>query len=210
MAIELARSLNLADNTHNRSSFPAMVQTPTKSISLAAFLKLPETKPASEFVDGQIFQKPMPQGKHSTIQGDLCTAIEVALKPERIARAYPELRSTFGGRSTVPDVTVFAWERIPRDDDGKVANVFEIAPDWTIEILSPDQSQTKVVRNILHCLSNGTKMGWLIDPEEELVFVYFADRTLAVFEEKDCLLPVPDFAAAFKLTVGELFAWLAD
>ena len=187
-----------------------MVQTPTKPISLEAFLKLPETKPASEFVDGQIIQKPMPQGKHSTIQRDLCTAIETALKPERIARAYPELRCTFGGRSTVPDVAVFSWERIPRDDDGKIANVFVIAPDWTIEILSPEQSQTKVVRNILHCLSNGTNMGWLIDPEEELVFVYFADRTLAVFEEKDSLLPVPEFSAAFKLTVGELFGWLED
>jgi Uma2 family endonuclease len=37
-----------------------MVQTPIKSISIEEFLKLPETKPASEFVDGQISQKPMP------------------------------------------------------------------------------------------------------------------------------------------------------
>ena len=136
-----------------------MVQTKVKSISIEEFLKLPETKPASEFVDGQIIQKPMPQGKHSTIQGDLVPAINTALKPAKVARAYPELRCTFGGRSTVPDVTVFAWGRIPRDNDGKVANVFALAPDWTIEILSPDQSQTKVVRNILHCLSHGTQMG---------------------------------------------------
>ena len=114
-----------------------MVQTPIKSISLEDFLKRSETKPASEFVAGQIIQKPMPQGKHSTIQGDLVPAINTALKPERIGRAYPELRCTFGGRSLakpllwsiVPDVAVFAWERIPRDDDGKVANVFAIAPD---------------------------------------------------------------------------------
>jgi Uma2 family endonuclease len=187
-----------------------MVQTSIKPISLEAFLKLPETKPASEFVDGQIIQKPMPQGKHSTIQRDLCTAIETILKPVRIARAYPELRCTFAGRSTVPDVTVFTWERIPRDDDGKVANVFAIAPDWTMEILSPDQSQTKVVRNILHCLSNGTQMGWLIDPDEELVFVYLANRTISVFEAKDDLLPVPEFAASFQLTVGQIFSWLED
>ncbi len=187
-----------------------MVQTPIKSSALEAFLKLPETKPASEFVDGRIIQKPMPQGKHSTIQGDLVPAINTALKPDRIARAYPELRCTFGNRSTVLDVTVFAWNRIPRDDDGKVANVFAIAPDWTIEILSPDQSQTKVIRNILYCLSNGTKMGWLIDPAEELVFVYLADRTISVFEERDDLLPVPEFAALFQLTVGQLFGWLED
>jgi len=31
-----------------------MVQTPAKPITLAEFLTLPETKPASEFIDGQI------------------------------------------------------------------------------------------------------------------------------------------------------------
>jgi Uma2 family endonuclease len=88
-----------------------------------------------------------------------------------------------------------------------VSNAFAIPPDWTIEILSPEQSQTKVVRNILHCLDHGTQMGWLIDPEEETVFVYFSDRTVAIFEEKGDRIPVPDFAAAFHLTVGQLFGW---
>ncbi len=187
-----------------------MVQTPAKSITLEEFLKLTETKPASEYIDGQIIQKPMPRGKHSRIQGDSISFINGLLRRKRIACAFPELRCTFGGRSTVPDVTVFTLDRIPRDANGEVANVFVIAPDWTIEILSPDQNQTKVTKNILHCLQYETQMGWLIDPEEELIFVYFEDRTLAVFEEKDSLLPVPEFAAAFKLTVGELFGWLAD
>ncbi|MEB3289351.1 MAG: Uma2 family endonuclease [Leptolyngbya sp.] len=179
-------------------------------MTLDEFLKLPETKPASEFIDGQILQKPMPQGKHSTIQGDLVSALNTVLKPSRIARAYPELRCTFGNKSIVPDVTVFTWERIPRDQNGKVANIFAIAPDWTIKILSPDQSQTKVVRNILHCLAHGTQMGWLIDPEEELVFVYLGDRTLAVFEEKSDHLPVPSFAKSFHLTVSQLFSGLEE
>ncbi|MBN8564859.1 MAG: Uma2 family endonuclease [Leptolyngbya sp. UWPOB_LEPTO1] len=179
-----------------------MVQTPTKPLTLEEFLQLPETKPASEFIDGQMIQKPMPQGKHSTVQGDLVSAINTVLKLNHIARAYPELRCTFGGRSVVPDIAVFVWERIPRDQNGKVSNTFAVSPDWTIEILSPDQSQTKVVRNILQCLANGTQMSWLIDPEEELVFVYFADRTLAVFENASDLIPVPTFAGDVHLTVG--------
>ncbi|BAY27653.1 hypothetical protein NIES2100_74780 [Calothrix sp. NIES-2100] len=187
-----------------------MVQTPTKPLTLEEFLQIPETKPASEFINGQIIQKPMPQGKHSTVQGDLVSSVNTVLKPNRIARAYPELRCTFGGRSLVPDVTVFTLERIPRDENGKVSNTFSIAPDWTIEILSPDQSQTKVVRNILHCLAHGTQMGWLIDPEEELVFVYFADRTLAVFEEQSDRIPVPPFAESFHLSIGQLFSWLSE
>ncbi|NJO11483.1 MAG: Uma2 family endonuclease [Leptolyngbyaceae cyanobacterium SL_1_1] len=185
-----------------------MVQTPAKPLTLNEFLQLPETKPASEFIDGQIIQKPMPQGKHSTLQGDLVPAVNSVLKPQRIARAYPELRCTFGGRSIVPDVAVFRWQRIPRDPNGKVSNTFALAPDWTIEILSPDQSHTKVVRNILHCLAHGAQMGWLIDPDEELVFVYFSDRPIAVFEKAGDRLPVPPFAQPFTLTVGELFSWL--
>ncbi|HBK65041.1 MAG TPA: hypothetical protein DD000_16380, partial [Cyanobacteria bacterium UBA11166] len=114
------------------------------------------------------------------------------------------------GKSIVPDVTVFTWKRIPRDENGEVSNTFKIAPDWTIEILSPEQSQTKVVRNILHCLAHGTQMGWLIDPDEKLVFVYFANRTIAVFEEDNDSLPVPDFAESFSLTVGKLFSWLNE
>jgi Uma2 family endonuclease len=45
---------------------------------------MPETKPASEFIDGDIIQKPMPQGKHSTLQLDLGSSINRALKTQRI------------------------------------------------------------------------------------------------------------------------------
>ncbi len=40
-----------------------MVTTPSKPITLEEFLALPETKPAREYIDGKILQKPMPQGE---------------------------------------------------------------------------------------------------------------------------------------------------
>ena len=189
---------------------PKMVQFLSKSITMAEFVQLPETTPANEYIDGKIIPKPMPQGKHSTIQGELVPTINTVVKPKRIARAFPELRCTFGGRSTVPDIAVFVWNRIPRDQNGEVANAFLIAPDWTIEILSPDQSQTKVTKNILHCLKHGTQMGWLIDPLEQTVFVFRPKQETEVFEELDALLPVPRFASELQLTVGDLFAWLLE
>ena len=36
--------------------YKAMVTTPAKQISLEEFLQLPETKPASEYIDGKIIQ----------------------------------------------------------------------------------------------------------------------------------------------------------
>jgi Uma2 family endonuclease len=187
-----------------------MVQTPAKPLSLEEFLKLPETEPASEYIDGQIIQKPMPQGEHSVIQGELIIVINAVVKPKKVARAFPELRCMFGGRSIVPDVAIFTWERIPRKENGGVANVFQAAPDWIIEILSPDQSATKVTKKILHSLKHETQMGWLIDPDDQTIFVYQPKQQLEVFDEMEEQLPVPPFASELRLTVGDVFGWLLE
>ncbi|NET36300.1 MAG: Uma2 family endonuclease [Cyanothece sp. SIO1E1] len=91
-----------------------------------------------------------------------------------------------------------------------VANVFPLAPDWTIEILSPDPNQTKVTKNILHCLRYGTQLGLLIDPNEQTVFVYRPGHQTEVFDQPDAKLPVPAFVSDLQLTVGDLFAWLSE
>ncbi|MEM6522128.1 MAG: Uma2 family endonuclease [Cyanobacteria bacterium P01_C01_bin.70] len=187
-----------------------MVQSPAKFITLEKFLTLPETKPASEYIAGQLIQKPMPQGKRSTIQTEFSTAVNGMLKSSKIARAFSELRCTFGGRSTIPDVSVFTWPRIPRDENGEVANTFPFAPNWTIEILSPDQSQTKVTKNILHCLNHGTQMGWLIDPDEQTVFVYRPKQQPEVFDQPGQSLPTPAFANELNSSVGSIFGWLLE
>lgn len=185
-----------------------MVTSAVKTLTLEEFLKLPETKPASEYIDSEIIQKPMPQGKHSIIQAEFVTTVNAVVKPQKIACAFPELRCTFSGRSIVPDVSVFAWERIPMDENGDVANVFTIAPDWAIEILSPEQSQTKVVKKILHCLKNGTSMGWLVDPDDRSVIAYPPGKQPELFDEEQQQLPVPSLVSGYQLTVGQLFGWL--
>jgi Uma2 family endonuclease len=185
-----------------------MVKSPIKPLILEEFLNLPETKPSSEYINGQIIEKPMPQGKHSKLRGELLSAINEVVESKKIALAFPELRCTFGGRSIVPDVAVFAWERIPIDEHGDVANVFKTYPDWTIEILSPDQSQTKVTGNILHCLKHGSRLGWLIDPGDRSVLVYPPKQQPELLQEEQEILPVPDLVSHFQLTVGQLFGWL--
>lgn len=185
-----------------------MVQSPPKPLKLEEFLELPETKPASEYIDGAIIQKPMPQGKHSILQRELSFVLTATFRSNKTAQAFPELRCTFGGRSIVPDIAIFRSEHIPRESNGDVANVFSRHPDWTIEILSPNQSQTKVVRNILHCIDHGTEMSWLLDPEEHCIFVYDSDKSVQVFDNSKMVLPVPKFAQTVQLTVGEVFGWL--
>jgi Uma2 family endonuclease len=180
--------------------------TAAQSLSLEEFLKLSETKPASEFINGEIIQKPMPQGKHSLIQFELCEAINKVAKPQKIALAFPELRCTFGGDSTVPDIAVFRWERISLEPSGQIANRFETHPDWAIEILSPDQRQTKVLGNLLHCSRHGTELGWLIDPEEVSILVIFPGQRVELLTGATPL-PILD-GLELELTVEQVFSWL--
>lgn len=184
------------------------VSLQNSALTLKEFLKLPETKPAGEYVNGKIYQKSMPQGKHSRLQTRLPNELNSIIEPSRLGCAFTELRCTFGGRSIVPDVSVFYWDRIPLNDRGELKNVFEIPPDWTIEILSPDQSPSRVMDNILFCLERGSVLGWLIDPEEELVFVYRPDRLPVTYEDATAVLPTLDIVREREFTVGELFGWL--
>lgn len=185
-----------------------MVQIQSKDITLADFLALPERKPALEYVDGQIFEKVMPKGKHSTLQTELSFTLNSVLKQKKIAWAFTELRCSFGNRSIVPDIAVFTWEQIPCDENGEIADNFYLAPSWTIEILSPEQSRTKVIKNILYCLNDKTEMGWLIDPQEQSIFVYQPQRSPEIFDEWESVLLLPSFAKEIKLTLGEIFEWL--
>ena len=174
--------------------------------TLEEFLKLPETKPAQEYIDGKIYHKPMPQGKHSTLQSELISAINQAGKAQKLAYAFPELRCTFAGRSIVPDIAVFEWQNIPLDANGQIANRFTIAPDWIIEILSPNQPANQVMRKIIFALNNGTKLGYFVDPDDESVTV-FQPNSLPEVKEKQDILPVLD-VLQWQLKVEDMFGWL--
>jgi Uma2 family endonuclease len=175
-------------------------------LTLVEFLALPETKPASEFVAGAIEQKPMPQGQHSRIQLKLCNLVNDIAEATGIAMALPELRCTFGDRSIVPDIAIFRWERIPFEPSGDIGNAFQVAPDWTIEILSPDQKDTKVIRNILHCLNHGTSLGWLIYPEERIILAFPANQNPVELSGGDRLPVLPEIDLA--ITVDDVFRLL--
>jgi Uma2 family endonuclease len=184
-----------------------MVQTPIQTLTLEEFLQLPETEPASDFINGEIIQKPMPQGEHSVLQGDLISAVNDIGKPSKTFYALPELRCTFGGATVVPDVSVFRWQRIPLQPSGRIMNHFKIHPDWAIEILSPDQSQTKVLNKLLHCSQHGTELGWLLFPEDEGILVVLPESRVKLYQGTE-VLPVLE-GLDLVLTPERIFGWLS-
>jgi Uma2 family endonuclease len=175
----------------------------TNNLSIDEFLALPETQPAREYIDGQIYQKPMPQGQHSTFQAEIVTSINLIAKPQKLAFAFPELRCNFGDISIVPDIAVMRWANIPFLENKRVANQILIPPDWIIEILSPHQSPLRVMNKISAAITNGTELGWLISPEQDLIMVYEGDRFPEKMSGGD-ILPVLD-VLNWRVTVDDVF-----
>lgn len=75
-----------------------MVVAKSGKTTIDEFLTLPEIEesPAWEYIDGEMVQKPMGGGKHSTLQKRLVAAIDQASDDYE---AFPKLRSTFGALS---------------------------------------------------------------------------------------------------------------
>ncbi|HEY9708797.1 MAG TPA: Uma2 family endonuclease [Oculatellaceae cyanobacterium] len=180
---------------------------PLTQLTLEEFLAQPETEPASEYINGKIYQKPIPQGEHSLLQSSLVAAINQIGNPQQLALALTELRCTFGGRAIVPALSVYEWSRIPRKASGRIENKFEIPPDWVIEILSPEQSPSRVINKITFCLKHGTKMGWFIEPEDESVMVFLPNQ-LPDVKYGDDKLPVLEVLGDWQLSVADVFSWL--
>lgn len=176
------------------------------SLSLEAFLKLPETKPASEYLDGEIIQKPMPKTRHSRLQGKLIEAINKVTEAKQIAYAFPELRCTFGDRSLVPDIAVFRWQHLTVDENGELVDDVFIAPDWTIEILSPGQSSNRVTGKILHCLKHGCQLGWLIDPRDRSAIIFQPQQQPEFCHQQDRLIVLE--GVELELTAERVLGWL--
>ncbi len=53
-------------------------------------------------------------------------------------------------------------------------------------------------------------MGWLIDPDEQTVFVYRPKQEPEVLDDPNAVVLAPSFASELQMTIQDLFAWLLD
>lgn len=183
-----------------------MVIAIAKPLTLDQFLQIPETKPANEYIENKITQKTMTKGRHSRLQGKLCQEINLVTEVKKIAYAFPELRCTFDNRSIVPDIAVFKWQNIPFLENGEIPDQFDLAPDWIVEILSPDQNANKVIGKILHSLQHGTQLGWFLDPSDRSILTFLPERQPVLMTGGD-RLPVLD-TIPLDLNANTIFSWL--
>jgi Uma2 family endonuclease len=175
---------------------------------LEQFLTLPEQKPALEFEpDGTVIHKMSRTGKHSRLQWALLRSINGYSEPPKLAVAFTELRTVFGGAAYVPDVSVYRWHRPPLDAGGEVADNFLEPPDIAIEVASPEQSVNSLARRLVRYVENGVKLALVVDPYGESVLLFRRGASPTVIRGTD-RIALAEVLPNFELTAEQMFASL--
>ena len=178
-----------------------------RRVTLDEFLDLPEGEPALEYQDGVVVQKVAPQTFHGRIQSVFASKINAYGEPRQLAMAFTETRSTFGGRSYVPDVGIYRWASLPRQPDGKLLRSFRTPWDLAVEIDSPDQSRADLEAKCLWYLANGVELVLLVDPDREHIVRFGADGSRVEIRGADPI-DLDTVLPGFALTAAQLFATL--
>jgi len=141
-------------------------------MTLDEFLDLPEEEPALEYFDGVVTQKMSPTMRHGALQGGGVVLINLFAVPRKLARAFPEIRTTYAGMSTVPDIVVFRWDRIPTDEHDELPEEVFVHPDVAIEVASPGQTLRSLSERCRWYVEHGVSIALLIDARRRLVHVF--------------------------------------
>jgi Uma2 family endonuclease len=178
-----------------------------QGLTLAEFLELPEEEPALEYIEGQVTRKVSPKLRHGRIQGKFVERVNQYGEPRKLAMAVPEVRTSFAGASSIPDVSVFTWERIPRDSSGELPDEVTIPPDIAGEIISPGQQFARLAQRCRWYVEHGALLSLLFDPQRRLVYRFRPGERESVLRgaEPIDLAPV---LPQFELSVEELFSSL--
>lgn len=184
-----------------------MLKLSTELSSLKQFLRLPEFKPALEYIGGRVIQKMSPNRPHGSLQMHLGSRLLQFAQINQLGIIYSELRCTFWKNSYVPDLCFIARGRIPRDAKGELVSKIRLAPDLAIEILSPGQTVGEVSHKLRLAIKHGLRLGWLIHPRRRQVYIIRPHRKVEVLRVGDSLSG-EDVIPGLLLSFSDMFCWL--
>lgn len=176
-------------------------------MTLAEFLDLPDEEPALEYFDGVVTQKVSPKIRHGALQLGGAKLVDLFAVPRKLARAFTETRTTYAGMSTVPDIVVFRWDRIPADEHGELPEEVFVHPDIAIEVASPGQTLRSLSERCRWYVDNSVRVALLVEPRRRLVRLFRPGQD-TVDIRGDERIDLGDVIDGFGFAPDELFAAL--
>ncbi len=128
-------------------------------------------------------KKGMGSRNHSRVQFQIIA--QMILKYNLAYHIIPELSLDINGKERIPDLSFY--KKFDRATDGDEIRVKDL-PLGVVEILSPTQSLSELVRKANEYLNVGILSYWLVAPEVNTVYIYSLNMEPNVYSHKDTLI----------------------
>jgi Uma2 family endonuclease len=171
------------------------------------FFRLPEPADGSkqELVRGEIVIMPPPGIRHGVVQTTIACLIQPYARANKLGRVTVESGVvTEEDPDTVrgPDVAFWGVKDLPPGP--APVGYAEVPADLVVEVLSPWDSRRKVAAKVAEYLASGSRMVWVVDPEDRNVTVYRQAAEGRLLWE-DATISGEDVLPGFECRVAEFF-----
>jgi Uma2 family endonuclease len=159
-----------------------------------------------ELVDGKIVEKTV-GAQQAEIATDLSHAIASFAKPRRLGRALTEMVYRIDPAKNLqrrPDVSFVSDARWPFRRRVPDVPVWDMVPDLTVEIISPNNTADEVQDKRLEYFHAGVSQVWVIYPRQREAHIYTSPTTVKILTAEQ-ELDGGDLLPGFRLPLSVLF-----
>ena len=169
------------------------------------FASLPEQCGKYEIVDGELREMGNSGMKHGNIAAFLGGVIEIYARQHKLGITCDSSTAFTlqNGNRRSPDISFIAKQRLQGITEIP-QGFFTGAPDLAVEVISPSNTFNEIHQKILEYFENGSKLVWVIYPEEQFVLVYH-ELTPDKFLRTTDNLDGEDVIPGFTVPVADLF-----
>ncbi len=167
-------------------------------------MSLPDVR--AELVDGEVVLMSPPGFEH----GDIALFLGSRLRQFADARGLGRVVSEVGfvlrrnpDLVRAPDVAFISQEKL--EALGRTRKFWPGAPDLAVEVLSPDDRPSEILRKVGEYLEAGTRLVWVVSPESQTISAYRSLERVRVYGASD-ELSGEDVLPGFRLKVSEIFS----
>ena len=180
--------------------------TITRLLSAEEFSNLPDSGGRNELLNGELLPMSPANPRHGFIAFRIGTILDRFVTPLKLGAFFAAETGFIVSRAPdsilAPDVSFIFTAKIP--SDGIPDKFLHTSPDFTVEVLSPNDSAQDVEVKAKKYLDAGTRLIWVVNPKTESVTVYQAGPTTRHLKKTDTITG-EDVFPGFSCTVAEFF-----
>ena len=181
--------------------------TKKKLLTAEEFMLLPDPPDGAqqELDRGEVVTMPSPKARHGICCIKVGRKIGDFVEKKKLGHVASSDSGVILERNpdTVrgPDIAYYSFKRVPKVPEA----YFEVAPDLVVEVVSPDDSFSKLQRKVRQYLASGTPLVWIVDPELRTVTLHRSSERAQTLEEGETVTG-EKVLPGFSCRVAEFFA----